>query len=572
MRDNKNKVFDPLESVGSLTVRNSRMEDGRMVRVLVVDDEKEIRKGLVTQLPWKEWGVDEVVDADDGDTALELAKRYPPDLIVTDIRMPRMSGLQFIEELMRNQYTGGLIVISGYDEFHYAREAMKLGVSEYLLKPISKAELASAVSLSLQRLREQNAEQRNRSLLQESFAQAIPRMREELLRELIERPFRESQTQRIEQKLGQLKLNWMTAAPLRLIIFGVDSLKALSKDSPHEKEDLLLCMGRLLEELFATRLTEGHVLFRSKNDDWILVFGDGDNGGSAESLADLSGAACERIRERMQIRINRGYALGRASLPQLFELHRKAAAYLEYFKVHGALKGDEDLSGSTDDRAGYQLGSAKDLVELLKYGSREDIQGAMAFFPRLVKSWDVQHPKDLQQRIFEWLLEVFRTAQKTTGWKESSWEKNPIVLWEHLEHFDTLESLWKEATEQLLAAAESMRVQSGFRSQIVHEAQRFILRRYQENLTLQTVADHVHVTPVWLSKLFKKETDMNFLEYLTDVRMSKAAELLVDLNLKIYQISFMTGYQDPVHFSKLFKKKFGCTPQEYRNSRGSQHE
>ncbi|MHA6484673.1 response regulator [Paenibacillus sp. strain BS8-2] len=542
-----------------------------MVRVLVVDDEKEIRKGLVTQLPWKEWGVDEVVDADDGDTALELAKRYPPDLILTDIRMPRMSGLQFIEELMRIQYTGGLIVISGYDEFHYAREAMKMGVSDYLLKPISKTELADAVAVSLLRLREQNEDERSRSLLEESYLQAIPRLREELLRELTEQPFRESHSHRIEQKLRQLNLEWMSDVPLSLVIFRVDSLKALSKDSPHETEELLLGMGRLLEELFAVRLTYGHVLFRSRNDDWILVLGDGDDDESADSLSELSDAACEEIKERLRIRINRGYDMRQASVPQLFELHRKATGYLEYYKVHGSLNGDEDLSG-INDRAENQLANAKDLVELLKYGSHQDIRDAMSFFPRLVKTWNVHHPKDLQQRIFEWLLEMFRTAQKTTGWKEPSWEKNPIVLWEHLEHFDTLESLWKETTDQLLAAADNMRVQSGFRSQIVHEAQRFIQRQYQDNLTLQTVADHVHVTPVWLSKLFKKETEMNFLEYLTDVRMTKAAELLVDLNLKIYQISSMTGYQDPVHFSKLFKKKFGCTPQEYRNSRGSQHE
>lgn len=544
-----------------------------MVRVLVVDDEKEIRKGLVTQLPWAEWGVDEVVDADDGETALELAKRCPPDLIVTDIRMPRMSGLQFIEELMRNQYTGGLIVISGYDEFHYAREALKLGVSDYLLKPISKDELAKAVAVLLQRVREQNAEKQNRSLMQESYEQAIPRIREELLRELIERPFRESHSLRIEQKLKQMDLEWLAAVPLRLIIFGIDSLKALiSKGSPLDKEDLLLTMGRLLEEIFTVRQTNRQVLFRSRNDEWILVLGDGDNGGSDESVDVLSEAASERIRERLHIRINLGYAEHHAPVAQFFDLYRKAAASLEYFKVQGALQGDEEQSGIMNDHTEVQLASPKDLVELLKYGSNQDIRGAMAFFPRLVKSWNVHHPKDLQQRIFEWLLEVFRTAQKTTGWKEASWEKNPIVLWEHLEHFDTLESLWVEATNQLLAASESIKIQSVFRSQIVHEAQRFILQHYQENLTLQTVADHVHVTPVWLSKLFKKETDMNFLEYLTDVRMTKAAELLANLNLKGYQISYMIGYQDPVHFSKLFKKKFGCTPQEYRNSRGSQHE
>ncbi|WP_219639685.1 response regulator [Cohnella sp. CFH 77786] len=544
-----------------------------MMRVLVVDDEKEIRNGLVTQLPWSDWGVLEVVGADDGDTALELAKACRPDLIVTDIRMPRMSGLQFIEELVRNQYTGGLIVISGYDEFQYAREALKLGVSDYLLKPISKEELAEAVAVSLQRVREQNAELQNRSLIQESYELAIPRMREELLRELIGRPYRESQSLRIEQKLKQVKLEWLAAEPLCLIEFGIDSLKAItSRNTSADKEELLGSVGSLLEELIKARHPLRYVLFRSREDDWIVLLGAGNRGGSEDSLAALSEAVCDRVREQLHIRVNRGYADRCGTLEGLFDLHREAAASLEYFKVHGEVRGYEEESDTPNAGFEYQLANARELVELLKYGSKQDIRDVMSAFPRLAKSWNVHHPKDLQQRMFEWLLEVFRTAQKTTGWKETWWEKNPIVLWEHLERFDTLESLQQEATDQLLAAAESMKAQSDSRSQIVHEAQRFILQRYPENLTLQTVADHVHVTPVWLSKLFKKETDMNFLEYLTDVRMTKAAELLADLNHKVYQVSYMIGYQDPVHFSKLFKKKFGCTPQEYRNSRGSQHE
>lgn len=541
------------------------------MRVLVVDDEKEIRNGLVTQLPWADWGVHEVVGADDGDKALELAMTCRPDLIVTDIRMPRMSGLQFIEELVRNQYTGGLIVISGYDEFHYAKEALKLGVSDYLLKPISKEELAKAVAVSLQRVREQNAERQNRSLIQESYELAIPRMREELLRELIERPYRESQSLRTEQRLQQVKLEWIAAESLRLIEFGIDSLKAITcKDT--DKEELLGSVGGLLEELIKARHPDRYVLFRSREDDWIVLLGVGGHGSSTDSLAALSEAVCDRVREQLHIRVNRGYAESCGTLEELSDLHREAAASLEYLKVHGEIRGDLEESDIPNAGFEYQLANVRDLVELLKYGSKQDIRDVMAAFPRLAKSWNVHHPKDLQQRMFEWLLEVFRTAQKTTGWKETSWEKNPIVLWEHLERFDTLESLQREATDQLLAAAESIKVQSDSRSQIVHEAQRFILQRYPENLTLQTVADHVHVTPVWLSKLFKKETDMNFLEYLTDVRMTKAAELLTDLNHKVYQVSYMIGYQDPVHFSKLFKKKFGCTPQEFRNSRGSQHD
>jgi two-component system response regulator YesN len=543
-----------------------------MVRVLVVDDEKEIRNGLVTQLPWAEWGVDEVLDSDDGDTALELAMRCRPDLIITDIRMPRMSGLQLIEELARNRYDCGFIVISGFDDFHYAKEALKLGVSDYLLKPISKDELSKAVAVSLQRRRDQNTLEENRNIIQQGYELAIPRMREEILRELIERPCRESQFMRIEHKLKQLKLDWLFGVQLRMIIFGIDSLKALTgNEFSNDKERLLMTVGNILEHFFGEQQLGRYVLFRSKEDDWIALFENAEDD-LAGLLDALSEEACERIRGQMNIRIHRGIADGQGSIQQVFDLHRRAAESMVYLKVHGSAEGDREEESDSHDGLELQLANSKELVEILKYGTEQDIRQAMHSYPRLVKFWQVNHSKDLQQRTFEWLLDIFRTAQKTTGWKETSWEKHPITLWEHLEAFDTLESLQEQVSVQLLLAAESMKGQSDPRSQIVHEAQRIILRCYQDNLTLHSVAEQVHVTPVWLSKLFKKETDMNFLEYLTDIRMIKAAELLADLNHKVYQVSYMIGYQDPVHFAKLFKRKYGCTPQEFRNSKGNQNE
>jgi two-component system response regulator YesN len=105
-------------------------------------------------------------------------------------------------------------------------------------------------------------------------------------------------------------------------------------------------------------------------------------------------------------------------------------------------------------------------------------------------------------------------------------------------------------------------------SQIVLEAEKIIRKRFADNLSLQSVADEVHVTPVWLSKLFKKEKRMTFLEYLTDMRIVKAKEMLGDVRFKIYQISYQVGYKDPVHFTKLFKKQSGLTPKEFRKQRG----
>ncbi|MEK0312727.1 response regulator [Cohnella sp. 56] len=541
-----------------------------MARILIVDDEREIRNGLVKQIPWSEWGVDEVLDADDGDTALALALARRPDLIVTDIRMPRMSGLKLIAELMREKYSGSLIVVSGFDDFHYAKEAFKLGVSDYLLKPLDKNDLFKAVTAALRRQREKNESELSRSLIRQGYESAVPKIREELLRQLIGRPYREDPAARTGHKLEQLDLAWLSGGQLRLAVVGIDSLKALTLEpAAKDKNTLLAEVGGILSETVAARHPGRSVLFRSESDDWIVILEQGD-ADMVEPCAAMLEEARERIGSRMEIRFDIGEAVSRGGLPQLYDLYRSAMASLVSRRLHGNVETPE---GDNYDRPPeYQLGSPKELVEILKYGTDKEIREAMAGFPKLVKSWEVRHPKDLQQRTFEWLLDVFRAAQKTAGWKETSWEKHPIALWEHLERFDTLESLRQQATEQLLKAAESIKGQSGSRSQIVDEAQRIIHERYHENLTLQMVAECVHVTPVWLSKLFKKETDMNFLEYLTDVRLQNAAERLGDLQYKVYQISYMVGYQDPVHFAKLFKRAYGCTPQEYRNSRSSRHE
>jgi len=540
-----------------------------MVRILIVDDEREIRNGLVKQIPWAAWGVDEVLDADDGDTALELALARRPDLIVTDIRMPRMSGLRLIESLNREGYDGSTIVVSGFDDFHYAKEAFKLGVSDYLLKPLDKNDLFKAVTVALQRQREKSESELSRSLIRQGYESAIPKIREELLRQLISRPYREDPAARTEHKLGQLDLAWLPDARLRLAVIGIDSLKALTATpSAPDKDALLAEVGAILARTIAERHPGRHVLFRSEQDDWIAILEQAE-ADIAEPCADLLQEARERIGHELDIRLDMGEAVGNGGLQQLSELYGSAMESLVSRRLQGSETEEATEGGDLSDRSEYQLANPKELVEILRYGTDRDIREAMAGFAKLVKSWEVRHPKDLQQRTFEWLLDVFRTAQKTAGWKETSWEKHPIALWEHLERFDTLESLRQQATEQLLKAAESIKAQSGTRSQIVEEAQRIIHERYQENLTLQMVAERVHVTPVWLSKLFKKETDMNFLEYLTDVRLKNAAEQLGDLKYKVYQISFMVGYQDPVHFAKLFKRAYGCTPQEYRNRRSN---
>ena len=178
--------------------------------VLIVDDEWEIREGLRRNFPWGEYGIGEAITADDGDTALELARLREPDVILTDIRMKRMTGLELIARYAAERADGWrAIVISGYDDFEMVRSAMKLGAMDYLLKPINTSDLGEILKRMIDQLQKEKRDRDNEMLLQSHVQSALPKMREEVLRELVEFKYNAYRETRIAHRLRTLELDWL---------------------------------------------------------------------------------------------------------------------------------------------------------------------------------------------------------------------------------------------------------------------------------------------------------------------------------------------------------------------------
>jgi two-component system response regulator YesN len=169
--------------------------------------------------------------------------------------------------------------------------------------------------------------------------------------------------------------------------------------------------------------------------------------------------------------------------------------------------------------------------------------------------------------VFEWLIEIFDEARKA-GWKQDEWKKNPLVIWEKIESFDTMEALQPQVLSYLIQVNSELH--GNAHNQILQKAEGYIQEHFTEQITIQAVAEFVFITPEWLSTLFKKHYGTTLLEHVTHMRIEKAKLLLQDISLKIYQISNEVGYKDTVYFSKLFKKRCGYTPKEYRNLKGIQ--
>ncbi len=547
-------------------------EGGKAMRkVLIVEDEPQIRSGLLGLSLWQELGFEEAIGAEDGEDALEEVRSSPDVcLVVTDIRMERMSGLELIRRLQDEAgFSGKVVILSGYDDFQYARQAMNYGVVDFLLKPVNVAELKQVALKALALL--ERDERRKMSLY--LVEDAIPKLREELLQNLIERAPGPSSEEQVLRQLSRYGVGWLGEGKLVLLVLEADNLKAFAQMgyTEKERERVRFAIGNVLEHslLENSENAGDYVWLRSRPEGkWVVVFSAGKerNPELLRWLREFKGLLAARLKQYVKASATIVVS-GEGGLAALPDLYEEACRKLTQIKIYGEAGEDEDWEAARAFRDVDVLTEPRALAELLSHGDEQDVRDAASLFPVMLREWGVEQLRDLHHRVFEWLLDVFEEARRA-GWKREDWKKRPLLVWEKIEALDTSEALQPLVLDYLLQANAELQGASASRSQIFEKAKRFIDERFRDPITVQTVADHVYLSPEWLSTLFKKNAGMTFLDYLTHLRIEKAKELLQDVSLKIYQIGSEVGYRDTVYFSKLFKRKVGCTPNEYRNLKG----
>ncbi|THF77120.1 response regulator transcription factor [Cohnella fermenti] len=541
-----------------------------MHSILIVDDEIEIREGLAARLSRENLGLTALYTAADGDEGLAIVEREKPDLVITDIRMNRMSGLELIRQAREKGLLIRTIVISGYDDFDLVREALQLGAADYLLKPIQTDELLKVIRRTQDELRAEWNDMELQQRMMGELRLALPRLRAETLTEWIESPYLSFKEITLSSRLAALELSWLGGGPLAILVFEVDDLNIVAEQRGNpelERRLILFGIGNVVEQTWEEQFPGRFVFYPSAGDRWVLTA----ECGSDEERERIVALAAESIKRiNLFVKVNASAAvspeIGRLSrLPQMY---REALSLLEQKAVYGGNRLIQDLEpAEAEELPEIALQDSAAMMDLIRYGSEQELKEALRRFDRLVLSWRKGPISDVQQGLFGWLMELFQKA-KGLGWKGESWLRNPILLWEQLERYNTLESLQGKTEALLLQLSREVKEQTGSRNQILKEADSYMRKHFRCNLSLTAVASEVHVTPVWLSKLFKKEMDRTFLEHLTDIRIEQAKEMLGDVKYRVYQVSQEVGYRDPVHFAKIFRKSTGLSPMEFRQMRG----
>lgn len=532
-----------------------------LYKFILVDDEEEVRQAIIRKLDWASIGFEVVGEAANGEEALELCEQLTPDVVMTDIKMPFMDGLTFcrrVKQLLPGVKTA---IFSGFDEFEYAKEAIKLEVEEYILKPINAQELEEIFRRIKAALDLEIAKSRNMERLRHFYEESLPMMRQQLLLDLLEGRIEPS---RIEDRLREFEVDiaadeYCVAVLLlndddinsenRLFTYSLQSIvtETLSKDIPFtfiqslERLILLFSLPAGIDiQTITARLNQ---LFPASKK--LLGI----------QLSIGLGHACTHLHE-----ISRSY----------FEA-MDAIEYENYIGTgHCIYIGDiKPVVADTDfSNARY----VDDILRQIKVGRKEDLEGSFRTLLQDAKASKLSRMRHqmLQLDLTTELLKLIKEYQL----EKQAADLNGLLLDKSLTQFDSVEKLlyfMLDKCEQLRVLLS--RERKVFTKKMVETAQQYIGEHFADSdLSVDTLCNILSVSPAYFSTIFKKETGDSFVAYLTHVRMEKAIEYLSVTDDKTYIIAEKVGYADPNYFSYVFKKKIGCTPSKYRTDRMKGHD
>ncbi|WP_152396664.1 response regulator transcription factor [Paenibacillus guangzhouensis] len=531
-----------------------------MRNVFIVDDEPFILQGLTTVIDWEEFGITLAGKAYDGTEAFEILQQIGSqvDILITDIMMRDMNGLALIERLKPLYPHMKFIVLSGYNEFSYVKEGMRLGIENYLLKPVNMKELTETVMSTVQKLEQADRQayivQNQLDILRDNVMArwaagnidpAELRNRLEFLEIPMDRPFYAAATVKTVQD-----------APIVLRSGSDASLWEQQQNSE---------AYRISQSL--VRTLEGSYCYCDIDGDTVILI----TGASAEAGLEATMPLLEQIRRELKQRLGMHVfiTLGSMELSYLdmSQSYAHAKRLQEYFLTHTdnaiisydrIVAVDEQLELPSMDAFEYErLLQGKDKSTLHAYIDQlfQELQSTAAITPAHIHNRAVELILCTKQVVRDNKL---NHELATSGYKQ---------LFTALFRAHTIGQLTAHVKFIADSAIDYLSTEDDEFSAVVKQVLHQIQTNYAEELSLKTLSHTLHIHPFYLGQLFQKETGESFSDYLNAFRIKKAQKLLKTTTMKTSDISRSCGYLEPGYFYKMFKKYTGMSPTQYRGKR-----
>ncbi len=539
-----------------------------MLKVFLVEDEFVVREGIKNNIDWEAHGYHFCGEASDGELAFSMIQKEKPDIVITDIRMPFMDGLTLSKLIKKEMPWIEIIILTGHAEFEYAKEGIKIGVAEYLSKPINGEDLIKAIDGVAVKIEERLKEREIKEMYEKEMEENVQKERKEFFQHLVSG--NKNMTELLE--LGE-KLNLDISA----IWYNIVLVKARSVN--HESEEFsnsLLEIESKLEQMEDAK----HVLVFDRNlEGKALLF----KGDTQEELEQYQKTYLANMKELIVPYNHIRYFAGLGTpvnrlreLPASFESASLAFAHQYLMRDSHILDSRVLEQGNYVEKEDFDINNIdpkqidrSKIREFLKRGDKDEtIYFVKSFFQGL-------GTKALKSNIFRQYIVMdayFCVVEFVEELQFSRDEIEPLDVATQSQHG---EDKAMEYVTHIIEKALELREQTASNryGDIVDQVMEYIEENYaEEELSLNVLASHVNFSPNHLSSIFSQQTGQTFIKYLTDFRMNKAKELLRCTGKKSSAISMEVGYKDPHYFSYLFKKTQGMTPTQYRGGKSAEGE
>lgn len=541
-----------------------------MVTVLIIDDEEPVREAIRILGDWKGLGVERIVEAADGRSALAMLDAHKPDVVMVDMKMPEMNGVEFLQAVERDYPELLTIVISGYDDFEFTRQAIRSKVADYLLKPVNRGDLNQALRKAVQVLeakRERQSELINRNI---TLNMSLPKLKEKLYLSIFERSFNRQSNEAFLPLIGADKTTgYHMAAVLRVMNFDAICARRFNK----ENALLQFAVANVLSDVGGERLRAFSFADPAFAREMIVVYSA--ERGYADELAFTAGILVKKaiatLADLFGMQAAAGLGAPCPDVPELAASYEEAKSALSRFNLlkPGAIAEAGSASASHESRT-LSLSLASRMGQIrgaLEAGNLPQARSVLADYLGQARQSDsfALAEADLRLREFRVLLgdlaaELGARAVLLPGVGSGvRLEGGGGPDFANFAEFEAaMTAMLQRHGERILENA------AGSRPFQIADVRDYIDRYYFEDIKISMFTEKYFLSREYLMKLFKQQYGVGIHEYMQKVRMDKAKELLSDPGLKIQEISEMLGYKDKNYFSKAFRNYYQLSPSEYR--------
>lgn len=528
-----------------------------MYSLLLVDDEPLIRRGIARIVDWASLGIDQIFEAGDGEEALEIVRSRPVNLVLTDIVMPFMDGIELAGILHRDYPEISVVIATGHEDFEYARQSIDLGVCSYILKPIGAKNLYAKMSEIIAGIRKEDENRRYISRMRSQLAKNLPIIRSRYLNEIVCQD--RGDKQRLIRQCRSAGIDFTSDS----YIVGLLNLE-LDEIADEDVPLYVFSCKNIAQECLGGR----HYVFESNQSKKLVILfrcdilGD-DSRNTAYQVMEIILKALDNT---IHVKATGGLGVEVSDPNQLPVSFRSAKRACEYRFSLGENAVYDIRDGSLNTLLfRYPAEEVKGLLRSIRFGTDADIRESVCAIRQYIKNEKLLSGINVKIVLSEIVTDILKELSELSEIAPGTTEQC-LRLYGEISQMSSLEVILKEIMQAAATAAEDFRRTENTSSRaLVRKVKECVNAHYMDlSFSLPTAANEVGVSTGYLSALFKKETGMNFIKYLTDVRMEKAMELLQGTDLRAYEIADQIGFENTHYFSVAFKKYAGMSPSDFR--------